>query len=314
MANIQKPFKVIDLPHFSKRKSATIINDVMDNLVTYTDGSKSNNGVGSGFCFLNCQTIIKYSKYKLSNYCSVFQSELFAIFKALEYINRKFSGNNITICTDSLSAIKAIGNSSSLTYLVQQVYSEIHKASHKNTNISFAWIRGHEGNCGNELADKMAKEGAVSHQSIAYDLMPVSYVKKLVYQKNLRIWNQRWIETSTGATTKKYWPTVYDRLYSKRHFLTNYYLTQIITNHGRFNEYLTRFDIKFDAYCSKCVGKIENAEHIIFECSKYEEQRSLLKAKAQEKQIHWPCSEKVLISQKLFNDFSEFVKKVLSKD
>ncbi len=33
-----------------------------------------------------------------------------------------------------------------------------------------------------------------------------------------------------------------------------------------------------------------------------------------EKQIHWPCAKKVLISKKLFNDFSEFAKKTLSKD
>jgi ribonuclease HI len=313
LAYIQKPFKATDLPHYAKRIPVSIISSITDTVIAYTDGSKSGYGVGSGFCILNGDSIIKTSKFKLSNYCSVFQSELFAIFKAIEYINYKVNGiNSITIITDSLSALKAISNPSSTTMLVQHIYIEINKARSKNTELSFFWVRGHEGNYGNELADKMAKEGAVAHQRIAYDLMPVSYAKKIIYQKNTQIWNNRWLEASTGATTRKYWPTVYDRHSSKKHFQPNYYLTQLLTNHGKFNEYLARFNLRVDAFCSECTGKLDTAEHITYECPKYEEQRSTLKAKVQELHIDWPCNEAKLISKELFSYFNDFAKNIFN--
>jgi hypothetical protein len=106
----------------------------------------------------------------------------------------------------------------------------VRTAKEKKIKISFAWIWAHVGNTGNELTDNLAKAAAVSHQSISYDLIPVSYVKRLVYQKNINIWNQRWISSETGSETQKYFPTVYHRLQAKKFFRTSYYMTQFITN------------------------------------------------------------------------------------
>jgi ribonuclease HI len=79
----------------------------------------------------------------------------------------------------------------SVTNLVQEIYAEVRAAMENNIYLQFAWIRAHTRNAGNDLADSLAKAAAVSHQSIAYDLMPVSYVKKAVYQQNMHKWNER---------------------------------------------------------------------------------------------------------------------------
>ncbi len=43
----------------------------------------------------------------------------------------------------------------------------------------FSWIRAHDGIIGNEIADRLAKGGAVAHTRIAYDLISVSFIKRL---------------------------------------------------------------------------------------------------------------------------------------
>ncbi len=86
----------------------------------------------------------------------------------IKYINKTFNNQiSITICSDFLSAIKALEDSNSCTYLVQLIHNEIRTTETKNIKLYFTWIRGHAGNNGNELADNLAK-GARSHRSFDY--------------------------------------------------------------------------------------------------------------------------------------------------
>jgi DNA-binding FrmR family transcriptional regulator len=71
--------------------------------------------------------IIYQLKYKLTQYCSAFQSQLFAIKKALEYINSK--GNlekHISILFST--AIKAVSRVKSHSAQVQQIINEVKSA------------------------------------------------------------------------------------------------------------------------------------------------------------------------------------------
>ncbi len=113
----------------------------------------------------------------------------------------------------------------STTKLIQQILSEALIANTQGIKLSFSWIRAHNGSQGNELADKLAKEGAIAHRSIDYELIPMSYIKRTIYNKNIEIWNTRWQSSQTGSTTQKYFPTVYDRMIVKKTFTPSYYLT-----------------------------------------------------------------------------------------
>ena len=73
----------------------------------YTDGAKSDNGVGCTFVHgERCQ------QFKLPELCSVFTAEALALLQALNYTE---TNHIITcvICTDSLSVLTALGNSMS---------------------------------------------------------------------------------------------------------------------------------------------------------------------------------------------------------
>lgn len=77
----------------------------------YTDGSKTESGVGSGFTIIKNKHEVKTGEIKLDDSCTVFQVEVFAIFEAVitiligtEYDNVRF----IKIFSDSMAALYAL--------------------------------------------------------------------------------------------------------------------------------------------------------------------------------------------------------------
>ena len=70
--------------------------------MVFTDGSKSESGCGSGFIIKD--SFFKQS-YKLSDDCSIFQCEIFAIKKACETIKLMETVNkSVAICVDGQAA------------------------------------------------------------------------------------------------------------------------------------------------------------------------------------------------------------------
>jgi ribonuclease HI len=98
-----------------------------------------------------------------------------------------------TIITDSETGLKALYDISSTTTFVQTIHRLQYELECEDTRISFQWVRSHNNNAGNELAklsfnlDQLSKEGAVSHNKIAYDQYPITFLKKTIYEKNFQI-------------------------------------------------------------------------------------------------------------------------------
>ncbi len=188
-----------------------------------------------------------------------------------------------------------------------QIFQQIRIAESNNILISFCWNRGHSGVLGNEIADGLAKPGARSHRSIDYDLIPVSYIKKLIHNKIIDEWNNKWTTAETGSMTRKFFPTVYHRIETKKFFTTDYYMTQLLTNHGKFDEYLTRFQLQNDMTCRHCRTSNGNADHILFQCQYFQQQR----LEIIDYMNHSPQSYLQLISENYIGRFKQFCKAVL---
>ena len=158
-----------------------------NNIQIYTDGSKSNEGVGCGIIIEN-NTFHK----KLPSYGSVYSAELTAISIALSKIpgqpNREY-----TIYSDSQSALRAIDSFRSDHPLVLDIQEKIHTLLQKNIAINICWIPGHVGLEGNEAADKAAK-AAASNNHLMLNKTYYEDAKSLFRSSIYLEWNQQWTD------------------------------------------------------------------------------------------------------------------------
>ena len=60
---------------------------------------------------------------------------------------------------------------------------------------------------------------------------------------------------------------------------SSYHMTQVLTNHGCFQHYLTWRDRAPSAACNHCAGDSDTAEHTLFVCEYWTEHRAELQSR-----------------------------------
>lgn len=101
--------------------------------------------------------------------------------------------------------------------------------------------------------------------------------KRNAQRESLRLWQERWNLSTKGRWTYRLIPKI-DSWVNRKHGEVNYYLTQILSNHGCFRAYLHRFNLDDSPDCPGC-GSQEDAEHVLFWCPRFEEERHELEEK-----------------------------------
>lgn len=171
----------------------------------YTDGSKSPLGVGAAWSSDNFENTVK-----LNLNSSIFQAELYAIFAAIEFhTDRKIP--KILICTDSLSALKAILKIKSNEPLVVKIRNRISSSPSK---IALLWIPAHSGLTGNERADQLAKIGAALgeiRETGTSHTDTKKLIKKEVWEAFQRTWDEGNVNNKLGEIkpSVKPWKTAH---------------------------------------------------------------------------------------------------------
>ena len=160
----------------------------------FTDGSKSNEGVG-----LAVVTKDSYEVAKLPNMTSVYTAELSAINRALALVHRT-NKKNFVIYSDSKSALESLNSCNPSHPLVLKAREWLFRISCRHKIVSFCWVPAHVGIGGNEKADQEAKK--VCKQR-TLDVQKVPYFDmKLPIRKYIRgKWQERW--SSALLTTNK---------------------------------------------------------------------------------------------------------------
>lgn len=134
----------------------------------YTDGSRTDQGVGSGVAIYDHVVLVAESSFGLPPYATVFQVELIAILKGLELcgsLHEIFS-----VLSDSMSSLMALSDQNCKDPLV----AEIHE-SRKGLEVDWYWLKAHVGVQGNEAAGLLAKAGTELNVVNAHvDLSPSS--------------------------------------------------------------------------------------------------------------------------------------------
>lgn len=141
-----------NLTNSSLRKlTANEINAIDPDLIIYTDGSKTDEGVGASIVIGDTA-----HSWTLDKRCSVYTSETYAIWQATLYCLLTTSRRNL-ICTDSMSSLEALQNSSNTDERISRVRDVSVEIENTGREIIFLWIPAHVGIPGNELADNAAK-------------------------------------------------------------------------------------------------------------------------------------------------------------
>ncbi|GBM97493.1 hypothetical protein AVEN_97814-1 [Araneus ventricosus] len=121
----------------------------------YTDGSKTEKGVGAAFCVLTEVNITHRWSTRLSLRNTVFQAEILALLKAVEHADA-LPIQQLTILVDNQESIKSAANRKSHNSITRKNFKLLHSHPH----IRVSWIKAHAGYIGNEEADRLAKEAA----------------------------------------------------------------------------------------------------------------------------------------------------------
>ncbi|GBM50805.1 hypothetical protein AVEN_137120-1 [Araneus ventricosus] len=122
----------------------------------FTDVSKADNLVSMVLVIRN--SIVSGL---LHEFCSVFTSEIYAIYSALVKI-ADGDYKKMIVYSDSKSAIEALRSFSPLSHPIVLECVEFYLyLTGKGLNIMFCWIPGHSGIIANEMADKAARRHAI---------------------------------------------------------------------------------------------------------------------------------------------------------
>ncbi|CAK9834351.1 Putative 115 kDa protein in type-1 retrotransposable element R1DM [Anthophora retusa] len=96
-------------------------------------------------------------------------------------------------------------------------------------------------------------------------------IKKEGNKEMVEKWQTKWNkETGKANWTKSLIRNI--EMWKNKKYGTNYFLTQFLSGHGAFNQYLYKFKKRNSPLCSTC-KVIENAEHVIMKCRRWEQER-----------------------------------------
>ena len=156
-----------DWPHLANAVKITVVKDYKETTVqSYTDGSKYEQGVGSGAAVFIGKEILAQIKLKLNSRCSNNQAEQLALIKALEAIGSIHTTDinlyTATIFPNSKITLDSLQNAKNHTYLIEEIRKRVDILKSSEWKIEFSWVKAHIGIYRNKMADRLAKEAVQS--------------------------------------------------------------------------------------------------------------------------------------------------------
>ena len=254
--------------------------DTNDDITVYTDGSQDASGnTGSGFVIFH-QNIEQHTEaFHLGNQITVFQSEVHAIYKAVNHLHNAFTENrHITIHSDSRAALLAVNSNTIKSTLVKNTVLLLNALAENNI-VEIQWVKAHVGHHGNETADALAKAGALDRTLQANDTpLSSNHSLRVKLRKCVqKYWDYLWHTESPCRQTKLFFPHLDKKLSNnltkcRRAIFSG--SVQFITGHNflAYHECLVENDSVVDetALCSFCDSDIEETSyHILAECDAF---------------------------------------------
>lgn len=125
-------------------------------------------------------------------------------------------------------------------------------------------------------------------------------------------WQQRWQNSSSGRWTYALIPHIKTWI-TRCHGQLDYNLTQLLTGHGCFLEYLHRFRLADSPVCPRCPNELESAEHVAFYCERFTEERRMLEEALDCRPTAANLITQMCMSTVKYNAVCEFARQVMRK-
>ncbi|CAK1594967.1 unnamed protein product [Parnassius mnemosyne] len=244
-------------------------------LTIFTDGSKTNEGVGSG-AFSEDLNI--HICTPLGTYNTVFQAECMGIIQAAIAIDaRKVNDFPIRILTDSRAVLQALRCNVVNSGLIYECHQRLNEVC-KNNNVTLQWIKGHSLK-GNEEADRLAK-AAITH-GIELNILPIyteilTKFKNLCYDKFREYFDERnrengiWYKTIQSQPLRIPW---YNNIKMNRNHII--VIHRLRSGHYPNKKFVFLMKKADSPNCDIC-HIIEDVQHMLAECVKYQRERENL--------------------------------------
>lgn len=233
----------------------------------YTDGSKTGHGSGAGVWSKWQHT--RYS-YKLPDFTTVFQSEIFAILMTSNIIlDGELIDEEINIYVDSQAALKALGAPFTKSSLTKRCLEALEKICEHNT-VTLIWVPGHSEIEGNEYADLLARQGSSRHRSWTVNIeCPMATVYKDITDTISRKWQRRWENSTVGTTFKKIWTQVNTKASNQLWTFSRHKIRTLIysvTGHWNIGRHAHRMGISTETECKGCDTPIQEIDAFHYWC------------------------------------------------
>ena len=260
-------------------------------LTIYTDGSLVKKPLVSAGAGLRIFQGYKEEGYRLGPDITVWQSELYAVKKAAQFLIKNASDlpemkeEVVVIYLDSMAAIKALGNIKTRSKLVIRTNSLLNAAAKQCKKLIIRWVKSHQSDpqfIGNQISDFIANSHAKNPEiPIAYDVPKPAFAtfKSLLSSKVDDLWGQYWRKLDHGRQTKEFFPIIEKgrshkilcqpkKVFSK--------LLQCLSGHAflaKHNAIVgapsgpSHYGPQLDPECRLCnVGHLQTPAHLLSEC------------------------------------------------
>ena len=256
---------------FDRSKSMKPIHSELN---IYTDGSKDSGYVGAGFVFLEVNHPVLTDQFRLPSVCTVFQAEVLAIKEAAIALQKTGKYKYIRIYVDSQAALKAVANAEVTAGVVREAIEALNEAGRGRT-IILCWTKAHVGTMGNEMADKLAKNGSTCDNWREVGMPKVELCNK-IEETFYDIWGDNFKEY-TGARMGKGFYCKPDKIKAKyvlklaRGKLSRF--VRIISGHNALFYFKNKIDSEINAICRFCMEADETFMHLVNDCPRFLEGR-----------------------------------------
>ena len=235
-------------------------------MTLYTDAAKEGENVGYGW-------IASIENYEIAHNISsakdisVYKAEMLAIREALSWLKDNLvSERKNIIYTDSQGAVMALESRMAKDSISKDILTLL-KELNKIVTTEIKWIKGHNENTGNEMADYLAKEGARRARKL-HDTkphMPITQreVKQKVHSSFIKQWQHNWDATTSYRISKLFYPLVRESKSMVRMKIKDLQVVaQVATGHGLFKEHISHWENIENGQCAICGEADENSWHL----------------------------------------------------